>query len=96
MKSGEKQIVPLIENNMKEGTNLGALNCGLTKRNRSGVRGVYWDSAQQKWNANMTFKKKRYHLGFYEKIEDAAKARAEAEEKYFNPILMKYDRKPAE
>lgn len=34
----------------------------------------------KKWQAYIMFKKKMYHLGMYDKKEDAAKARKEAED----------------
>ena len=93
VKSGEAHIKQLIERNMKEGTNLGILSCGLSKRNRSGFKGVSWSSREQKWEATLMLSGKRYYLGFYENINDAAKARKEAEDKYIIPLLRKHGRK---
>ena len=45
-----------------------------------------------KWQAYIMFKKKMYHLGMYDKKEDAAKARKEAEDKYFNAFLDEYNK----
>ena len=46
----------------------------------------------KKWQAYIMFKKKMYHLGMYDKKEDAAKARKEAEDKYFNAFLDEYNK----
>lgn len=73
-----------------EGTHLGMLTSKLSKRNTSGVKGVYWNAHKGKWEAILTFQKKRYYLGAYDKIEDATRARKEAEDKYHKPILEKY------
>ncbi len=51
----------------------------LRSNNTSGYTGVY-HSRNGKWDAYITFKKKRYWLGSYDKIEDAVKARKCGEE----------------
>lgn len=49
--------------------------------NKSGAKGVYWDThiSTPKWRANIKLHDKTYYLGYYEKFEDAVKARKEAE-----------------
>ena len=49
-----------------------------------------WDNERKKWKAIIHFKKKRYYLGRYDKKEDAIKARQEAEERFFKPIIDEY------
>lgn len=61
-----------------------------TKANKSGYKGVLWDNERKKWKAEIIFKKKKYYLGRFDKKEDAVKARKEAEEKFFKPIIEKY------
>lgn len=56
-------------------------------RNKSGVKGVCWDKNREKWVAQIEFQGKNYNLGRYDKIEDAAAARKEAEEHLFGPFL---------
>lgn len=51
--------------------------------NKSGVKGVNWAKDKDKWQAKITVNYKQMHLGFYDDIEDAIKARKEAEERYF-------------
>ncbi|MDO5152576.1 MAG: transcriptional regulator [Eubacteriales bacterium] len=61
---------------------------GLRKDNTSGYTGVM--AYRGKWKAQITFKGKLYNLGTYSKIEDAAKARKEAEERIFGEFLNWY------
>ncbi len=61
------------------------------KNNTSGIKGVYWNSREQMWVARIGFKGKSIHLGRFAKIEDAEKARKEAEKKYFLPIIKEYE-----
>lgn len=51
----------------------------LLKNNKSGYRGVF-QVPNGKWCAQITFKGKKYHLGIYEDIMDAVKARKRGEE----------------
>lgn len=54
------------------------------KSNKScGIQGVSWDKARKKWVAQIALNKKHYHLGRYSLIEDAIKARKEAEIRLF-------------
>jgi hypothetical protein len=60
-------------------------NCrNRTKRadNKSGVTGVLWYPPSGKWQAAIVHNKKKIHLGYFVDIEDAKKARKEAEVKY--------------
>lgn len=61
----------------------------LSKANTSGIRGVYYDRRRSKWIAQIMFKGKCYYLGGYDKLEDAAKARARGEE-MFDDFLAWY------
>ncbi len=58
-----------------------------SKANKSGVRGVSQDSRSGKWRAGIKFKGKSINLGYYEKFEDAVKARQRGEEEYFGAFL---------
>lgn len=61
-----------------------------TKANKSGRIGVSYDNSRGKWVAQISFKKKKYFLGRYDKKEDAIKAREEAEKELHKKFLMKY------
>lgn len=63
----------------------------MYKTNTSGVRGVYYNSKRNKWIAQIMFQKKCYYLGGYDRLEDAAKVRAVAEEKIFGDFLRWYE-----
>lgn len=58
-------------------------NQGLSKINTSGITGVNWTNKDNRWRAYITYKGKRIHLGQYINIDDAIKARLQAEKKYF-------------
>ena len=51
------------------------MNQGLHPRNKSGHRGVSWDSSRQKWIANTKPLGRYVHLGRFDRIEDAITAR---------------------
>lgn len=57
-------------------------NCGVSKNNKSGVNGVSWHSQSKKWRAYIMLDYKQIALGLFDTIEEAAKARHEAELKY--------------
>jgi hypothetical protein len=59
------------------------MNTKKSKNNTSGVRGVKWHKATNKWSADITIKEKRINLGLYKNFDDAVQARKQAEEKYF-------------
>lgn len=50
------------------------------KNNTSGFRGVSYVKKTNKWRAKLIFKGVRYELGHYYDLEDAIKARLDAEE----------------
>lgn len=62
-----------------------------SRANTSGVRGVYFNKKRGKWIAQIMFKGRCYYLGGYDKLEDAAKARAKGEE-MFDDFLAWYQR----
>lgn len=47
---------------------------GPRAHNSSGFKGVFWNSQKRKWQAQIMLNYKNKFLGFYENIEDAAKA----------------------
>lgn len=52
---------------------------GVDAHNSSGVTGVYWSAQKSKWHAEIRIEGVRFHLGFFDKIEDAAAARKQKE-----------------
>lgn len=80
------------EKNNVEGTNLANIYMKKpNKNNSSGVRGVWWCSRLQKWEAGARVKGKQYSYGFYKTVEEAAKAREIAVNELFVPIFEKYN-----
>ena len=79
-----------MEWDFKEKTCLSALQSKKSVTNTSGFKGVSWDKKRKRWEAYIHFKYKKIHLGLYDDIEDAIKARLKAEEEYFVPVLEKY------
>lgn len=57
------------------------------RNNKSGHKGVWWDKTRSMWSAYIQVHGKKIHLGRHYTIEDAIKARIEAEEKYFLPLI---------
>lgn len=68
-----------------DGTFVESIQSGrLSIANTSGVRGVYFNKKRGKWIAQIMFKGKCYYLGGYDKLDEAAKARARGEEMFDN------------
>ena len=75
-----------------EGTCLEMLQTDVMyKSNTSGVRGVYYNRKRRKWIVQIVFRQKCYYLGGYERIEDAAEARSEAEDRLFGDFSRWYE-----
>lgn len=91
-KAGTKAYAVIKDKYIKENTNLHKISPGskMYKNNKSGVKGVSWNKRFNKWNAQICLKGKVKNLGYFLNLEDAIKARKDAEEKYFKPILDKY------
>lgn len=58
-------------------------NHPLQKNNTSGVTGVRFDQARQKYTAYIRNNKKNIMLGLFDQFEDAVKARKKAEQEYY-------------
>lgn len=52
---------------------------GLNSNNTSGVAGVSWHKAAQKWHAEIKVKGKKHNLGLFKALSSAKRARKEAE-----------------
>lgn len=74
-----------------EGTQLYKLTATKANANSSsGIRGVFFNRQSRKWRATLRFKGVNYYLGEFIDVKDAIKARRNAEELYFTPLLEKY------
>lgn len=58
-------------------------NKRLSSRNKSGITGVSFNKASNKWVANIRIDGKQKYLGMFDCIDDAVKVRKNAEIKYF-------------
>jgi hypothetical protein len=82
----------VAEFDSKEGTRISSLTAKISKLNTSGVKGVSWDKRRKRWLAQMDFKGAPVLRSNFINKKDAINARKEAEEKYFKPILKKYEK----
>lgn len=84
----------LIKQNLglMDGTNLSAISANrkVNKNNITGVKGVSFIKAKGKYRAQIIFKRKVYHLGYFDTIKQAKEARLKAEMILFEPLLNKY------
>ena len=71
-----------IENLRKVSCAVNSHNLSKPVNNSSGVIGVHWYRPYGKWQAQISVKNSRLHLGYFENFEEAIAARKAAEEKY--------------
>lgn len=84
VENGRKQI----ERNMTYNTNFQVITQDKPPvNNTSGVKGVSWNKEKEAWDAYIGIHGKRIRLGRYAKFEDAVKARKQAEEEYYQPLI---------
>lgn len=79
-----------IMDGLYKGTNILLLNDNIRSTNTSGARGVSYVRNNNKWHASIGFQGKNINLGYYDKIEDAIKARKKGEEEYYYAIIEEY------
>ena len=70
-----------------------AMNMRLRKDNTSGVTGVAWSEANQKWIVQICVDGKMVYLGYYVDFNEAVAVREAAEDKYFGKHSFKNSRK---
>jgi len=58
-------------------------NSNISKNNTSGYIGVTWSKKANKWMSQIKVNSKVIYLGIYYSVDDAVKARLEAEAKYY-------------
>lgn len=74
--------------NLREATDVeNALNRKVRSTNWSGMPGVSWYKKLAKWMVSITVHGVRIHLGYFIELEDAIKARHDAEVRYFGTPL---------
>jgi len=85
-----KRIVEESKKNFVDGTNIAAIAKNTVRKDSTtGVRGVAMRE-NGRYRAYITFKRKRYNLGSFETIEEAAAARKEAVENKYESFLESY------
>lgn len=93
-KENKKHLMKWLKKDIVEGTSLRHIfRKEPISTNTSGVTGVGWDKSRNKWYARIEFQGERHFLGRFNKKEDAVSARKEAEDKYYQPIIEKYEKK---
>lgn len=58
-------------------------NTSVRRDNKSGVRGVSWYKAYQKWTASIKSRGTTKFLGYFDSLEEAVEARKQAERQLF-------------
>jgi hypothetical protein len=66
-----------------------AFNTSMSKNNTSGIKGVYFEKARNKWRAQIMINGKLIHLGYFDNIEDAKIARQNKSQEVFGEYLNK-------
>jgi hypothetical protein len=61
----------LIENLRSADRSQNNFNQRISSKNTSGVKGVHWNKAKQKWMASCKSYKKSKHFGYYPSLEEA-------------------------
>jgi len=70
--------------NLREATNAqNGKNLGVSKSNKSGVKGVSWEKYTGRWKASIRVNGLSISIGRFDTIEQAAFARQQAEQKHF-------------
>lgn len=64
----------------------------LNSNNTSGFRGVSFDKSRNKWRAYIKLQYQGKFLGRFDTLEQAIKARLDAEEQYYKPFIDKYNK----
>lgn len=90
--NGKKAGKYIVDNFCIENTNVKNLTMKISKRNKSGIKGVCFDKSRNKWIAQIRFKNVNYHLGRYDTKDEAEKIRKEAEKNLFGDFLDWYNK----
>ncbi|MFH1642100.1 MAG: AP2 domain-containing protein [Nanoarchaeota archaeon] len=62
-------------------------NRRISKNNTTGAIGVSWHKGNKRYRAEIRVPNKRINLGYFDTLEEAKKARKQAEQKYWNKGL---------
>ena len=64
-------------------------NSPAPSNNTSGIRGISWNARLGKWHAYISWHGERRHLGFFDNLNDASRARVDAEMELFGKFAYK-------
>jgi hypothetical protein len=67
-------------------------NASISKKNTSGTKGVVWHKNRNKWQAHISYNGKQYHLGSFDKLEDAILARQLKANELFGEFIHQSER----
>ena len=59
-----------------------AFNSKIPSNNTSGIKGVYWDKARNKWHSQIMVNQKMIYLGRFNDLKEAVRSREKAEANY--------------
>lgn len=92
-KEYKKQQKKFMDRDRFKGTRITTIKPGQKLRcdNTSGVKGVTWDKSKKRWFVRLYLAGKCYNIGRFKNLDDAIKARKEAEEKYFRPVIEEWE-----
>lgn len=79
----------VIRSSDVDSTNLCSISTSrkLNTNNKTGVRGVSWAKDKQKYHAQITLKRRNYHLVYFNTIEEVVNARKQAEEDLYGKFV---------
>jgi len=78
--------------NLREATqSQNMANTKVTKRSKSGVKGVFWDKDRNKWAVYLTKDYKTHFIGRFDNIEDAKRQHAHASRIFFGEFARVND-----
>lgn len=63
-------------------------NRKIQSSNKSGFKGVAWNKTSRKWRAVITINGHKKHLGYFDSLEDAARAYDEAAKVYYGEFAV--------
>lgn len=75
------------------GMTVNSMKRGNPSMGISGIRGVSWVSTVQKWEVRLQVNGEKINCGRFDTLDEAAKAREEAEKQYLLPLYKDYLRK---
>lgn len=70
-------------------------NTGINSNNRSGIKGVSWCTDKARWVVQIGLNGRRRHVGYYESVDEAARAYADEAQKLFGQFARPVVNPPA-